>query len=330
MQVRDRGLDLLRQPLPGELRGEANGVLDGLGARPAVADDDAALHAEHRRSPVLGVVEPRLEPPEGGPRQQEPDGRFERALDLVAQQLLDHLRQGLGDFQDDVAGEPVGHDDVHLAVENVPSFDVADEVQAGLLEDPERLLRAFASLGVLLADGHQADGRRGLFEHELPVDRAHDREFLEVLRLGLGVRADVQEQAVSGQVREDRREGRPVHPSDDHLGGDHRGAGVAGRDEPLRTAVPNAVGGDPDRGIPLLPDRRGRRVGHAHDVGGVDHLDLGALVAGVREEPRQLVGAPDEERCDAEFPESGHRPVHVDPRSMVAAHRIHRDAHVRP
>src|SRR5207249_301346 len=89
VQVRDRGLDLLRQPLPGELRGEANGVLDGLGARPAVADDDAALHAEHRRSPVLGVVEPRLEPPEGGPRQQEPDGRFERALDLVAQQLLD-------------------------------------------------------------------------------------------------------------------------------------------------------------------------------------------------------------------------------------------------
>src|SRR5687767_4789638 len=43
-----RRLDLLREPLLRELRGETDGVLDGLRARTPVADDHATLDPEHR------------------------------------------------------------------------------------------------------------------------------------------------------------------------------------------------------------------------------------------------------------------------------------------
>src|SRR5450759_2628687 len=101
VKVVDRGLELLGQALSRELRGEADRVLDRLGARPAVADDDAPLQTQERRAPVLGVVEAHLEPPEGAPGEEEADGGLQGALDLLAQELLDHLGQGLGDFQDD-------------------------------------------------------------------------------------------------------------------------------------------------------------------------------------------------------------------------------------
>src|SRR5450759_3380034 len=145
VKVGDRGLDLLGQALSRELRGEADRVLDRLGARPAVADDDAPLETQERRAPVLGVVEAHLEPPEGAPGEEEADGGLQGALDLLAQELLDHLGQGLGDFQDDAAGEAV------------PPLDVADEVQARLLQGLEGFLRAVVPLGVLLADGHETD-----------------------------------------------------------------------------------------------------------------------------------------------------------------------------
>src|ERR1700693_1636374 len=86
VKVGDRGLDLFVELLPGDLRGEADRVLDRLGARPAVADDDAPLHTQERRPPVLGVVEPRLEPPEGVAGKEKADGGLQRPLDLLAQE----------------------------------------------------------------------------------------------------------------------------------------------------------------------------------------------------------------------------------------------------
>src|SRR5215471_6803179 len=140
VELGDLGLDLLGEVATRELRGEADRVLDGLGRGPPVADDHAALDAEQRRPAVFGVVEARLEAAEGRARQQETHRGLQRALDLLAQEVLDHLGERLGHLQDDVAGEAVGDDDVDGSVEDVAPLDVADEVQAGLLEDLEGLL----------------------------------------------------------------------------------------------------------------------------------------------------------------------------------------------
>src|SRR5262249_28418541 len=70
VQLGDLLLNLLSEVLPRELRGEADRVLHRLRRRAAVADDDAALHAEERRAAVFGVVEPLLETPERRLREQ--------------------------------------------------------------------------------------------------------------------------------------------------------------------------------------------------------------------------------------------------------------------
>src|SRR5689334_20252812 len=48
-----------------KLRGDTNGVLNGVRIRPAVADDAAAAHAEQRSAAVLRVIEALLESDEG-------------------------------------------------------------------------------------------------------------------------------------------------------------------------------------------------------------------------------------------------------------------------
>src|SRR5439155_13164047 len=107
VELGDRRLDLLCQLLAGELRREPDRVLDRLRARAAVADDHAALDAEHRRAAVFGVVETLLEAPERTAGQEKPDRSLERPLDLLAEQLFHHLAERLGDLEDDVSREAV-------------------------------------------------------------------------------------------------------------------------------------------------------------------------------------------------------------------------------
>src|SRR5436305_14009360 len=57
VELRDRGLDLVRQVLARKLRREPDGVLDRLRARPPVADDHASFYSQARRPTVLRIAE---------------------------------------------------------------------------------------------------------------------------------------------------------------------------------------------------------------------------------------------------------------------------------
>ena len=92
--------------------------------------------AEQRRAAVLGVVDALAEAPERPARQQVADLARERARQLFAQQLLDHLDQAFAQLQHDVAGEAVADDDVGAAREDVAGLDVADEVERRRLQQP--------------------------------------------------------------------------------------------------------------------------------------------------------------------------------------------------
>jgi hypothetical protein len=151
-----------------------------------------------------------------------------------------------------------------------------------------------------------------------------------VLRLGFRVGADVEQQAVPGQVRQDRGEGRAVHSldrSDEQLGGDHRRARVPGGNQSGRASVAHAVGRDPDRGVALLAEGGDGMLVHRHDLRGVQDLDVSAAVPRVLQEPRQLRRPSHQQGRDAELPRRGDGAVHVDLRGVIAPHGIHRDAH---
>ena len=53
-----------------------------------------------------------------------------------------------------------------------------------------------------LADREQSDARRLDAEEHLRVEVAHDRELAEVVRLGVDVRADVEQQRVALDARQ--------------------------------------------------------------------------------------------------------------------------------
>ena len=137
-----------------------DGVAHRLRRRAAVTDDAQARDAEQRRAAVLRIVDALAEAPERPPRQQVAHLARERALQLLAEQLLDHLDQALAQLQRDVAGEAVAHDDVGLAREHVAGFDVADERERRRFEQLVRLARQLVALAFFLADREQPDARR--------------------------------------------------------------------------------------------------------------------------------------------------------------------------
>src|SRR5215210_8582212 len=143
-----------------ELHGAADGVLDGPGVGPPVADETAAVDPQEGRGPEFPVVGTLAEAVEGGFGEHVPRLGAGAALDLFAEHAEDHLGQSLGAFEDHVAHEAVADDHVGVAVEHVPPLDVAEEVQAGRLQDLEDLAGDVVPLPLLLADRHQADARR--------------------------------------------------------------------------------------------------------------------------------------------------------------------------
>ena len=124
-----------------------------------MADDAETGDAHQRRAAVFRVVDPPAKPPERPARQQVADLARERALQLLAEQLLDHLDQAFTQLQRDVAGEAVADNHVGLPAENVPRLDVPDEVQPRALEQLMRLARQLVAFGFFLANRQQPDPR---------------------------------------------------------------------------------------------------------------------------------------------------------------------------
>src|SRR5688572_22169205 len=143
-----------------EGRGRADRAADGARRRAAVADEDDAVDAEQRRAAVLGVVELLLQALEGGPHEERAELRLEVATDLLARALGNVADHGLGQLEHHVAGEAVGDDHVHLAPQDVPALDVADEVHVRRLgQQAVRLLAELVALARLLADRQETDAR---------------------------------------------------------------------------------------------------------------------------------------------------------------------------
>ena len=114
-------------------------------------------------------------------------------------------------------------------------------------------------------------------------------------------------------------------------GRDH-GAGVAGGDERLGLAALGEPRGDADRGVSLLADALGRRLGHLDHFGGVD--DAGEPVAdtetlGLGEDLALFAHERHVER-GPRLAKGLQRALDHRARRQVASHRIHPDDRALP
>src|SRR6266508_2011271 len=184
-------LDALAQLGFIELLGDADRVADGFGRRAAVTDQHDLLAAQQRRPAEFRIIEALLDAAESLSRQDRPGLRQHRLTQLGLEQTHDRLDQTFAGFQNDVAGKAVANDHVDVAGEDVAPFDVPDEIDRGVFQENLRLFGQVVPLDVFLADAHQSDSRGAHAQDRSRIDRTHDRELLQVLRLAFGVGADV-------------------------------------------------------------------------------------------------------------------------------------------
>ena len=198
------------------------------------------------------------------------------------QRLGDHLHGALEGLQHDVAGEPVGDDDVDGVGRDVAPFDVADEVDAlGRLEQLEGLFAQRVALAGLLADRQQANTRLGDGEAVVGEDRAHLGELHEPLRLHVGVGAGVEEdrgrRAGHGDGGGDRRALDALDAAHPQQRRGHRGAGVAGGDHRRCLLVADGLGRTHQRRVLLPAHAAGGVLVHGDDLGRLDQRQVTAI-----------------------------------------------------
>ena len=273
----DAGVDLG----VGELGGDADAVHDGVGVGRAVADDAGAADAEEGSAAVFGVVEALFEALEGALREKGAELRGDGGAEAFAEGGADELGEAFAGFEGDVADEAVADDDVGVAVEEIAAFDVADAMEGGLAEEREGVAGLGVAFGVFFADREQADAGLGDAKEVAGVDVAHEGELDEVFGVGVDVGADVEEKrgvAVGGG--QGGGEGGPIDSgehAEDHLGGGHGGAGVAGGEEAGGLPFADELEADAHAGVAFGADGLGGFVVHADPLGGVDDFDGKAL-----------------------------------------------------
>src|SRR2546421_2741969 len=106
---------------------------DGVGnrgrGRVSVRDHDEAAQAQEVGAAVRVGVEALAEAAPGWTDEEPPEGSDRARGDLRAQRVEERPDRALDGLERDVAGEPVGHEDVGCALEDVAPLGVAAEVE---------------------------------------------------------------------------------------------------------------------------------------------------------------------------------------------------------
>ena len=152
-------------------------------------DDGDAADAQQRRATVFGGIGAFAEAVERVFREHVADLRFQAALNGFFQHGADMLDQPFADFQRDIADEPVADDHVHIAAENVATFDVPDEIERNLLQARRGFAGQFVALHFFFTDRKQRDARTFRAPDGAVINLAHHCELLDLLGLGIYVRA---------------------------------------------------------------------------------------------------------------------------------------------
>jgi hypothetical protein len=151
----------------------------------------------------------------------------------------------------------------------------------------------------------------------------------KVLRAALDAGADVEQYGGTGGRRYRRRQRRPIRAGQHAERGmrrHHGGAGVSRAEQRRRLPARHGLGGDPDGGARLAPQRGRRRLLHRHHLRSLEEADAAPIEAGMT--AQFIVDLPS--RADEHDAEVGvaHRvqcAFDQVPRGVVAAHRVNSD-----
>ncbi len=301
-----------------------------------MAHDTEARNTEQRGAAELGVIHSLPKAAERPPRQQVAHLARKRALQLLAEQVFDHLDQPFAQLQRHVAGEPVTDHHVGVARKNAPGFNVPDKRERRGFQELVRVARQLVSLRFFLANRQQPDSRPFDAEPGPRIHRAHVRELQEVRRLALhgGARIQQHRRAVPGRHR--RRQCRTIHArqhAERRVGSDDARAGMAGAEQRARMTRGHVIRGDANRRLGLAPQRLGGRFRHFDNVGRVDDTHVeGTRVRISLELGVDQVRATNQVNTETEVAGRGQRAFDRPCRRVIAAHRVNGDAHhqVRP
>src|SRR6185436_4944956 len=91
----------------------------------------------------------------------------------------------------DVTGKAVADDDIDFIVKDVPAFDIADEVDERGCELRARRPRQVIALAFLFTIAQNPDARLRYGQNPLGVNRSHETELNQVVRLAVDVRPGI-------------------------------------------------------------------------------------------------------------------------------------------
>ena len=293
--------------------------------------DDRLLCAQEGCAAVLLAVHLVLEV--GHAVLQQQIGQL--AAQVLEEHSLEHPQQHLGDalgeLEDDVAGEAVADDHVHVAVRHVTGLDIAHEADA---RDGLEQLMGFSEHGGTLALLGTVVGQRhaggGAALHLVHIAAAHDGESGQHLGAALDIRAAVQQQIrlIFGRHHGGQRRALDApQGADDEACAHMERAGAAGRDEGVAFALFEHIQAHDDGGILLRADGPGRLVAHLDGLSAVHQLDAVQrdVVVGGGLADKGLVAHADE--LDAVFLHGSSRAFQHGQGGVVAAHHIYDDLH---
>ena len=256
---------------------EIERVGDSPGVRTAVADDDGAVDAEEQRAAVLGVVHLLVQAGEGLRAPRRPV-----LLQLPVHHAEHEAGEALHELEHDVPGEPVGHHHVARSLEEVPTLDVAHEVESGFPEPTVGLSQEVGPLGLLFADVEQPDARCVAAEQVAGVDRTHVPVLQEVLGLGSDVRPHVEDRDRTAGELDRHRDARATDTGQglqaDGRSADHR-PGVAHAHVGTGRPLLDRSGRDRDRRARLAPERHRGLLLHTDHLVGVEEIEAGVPTA---------------------------------------------------
>src|SRR5579863_2448270 len=320
-------LNLFVDTLFGEFRRYANRILDGIGIRRSVSDEANALHAQQRRSAVLGVIQAFFEISKRAARKQIPDLAGDRSFERFFEGIANQVGYAFGNLQRDIAHETVSDDDIHFTVVQIASFNVADKIQRQLFEKLERVPGEFIALSFFFPYGKQTYAGTAGAEHGAKINLSHDGELLEIVRLAIHIRAHIQQSCGRTQRgRKNRGQRRTIHARDcaqNHFCRGHGGAGVAGGDESHGAALPHQAQTHAHGRIALGAHRLDRFVLHADDFAGMDDVDGQTRRGGMARQFRAEEGfGPDQQHANVAVPHRLNRAFDLGLWPAVRTHRV--------
>ena len=193
-----------------------------------------------------------------------------------------------------------------------------------------RVANQLGAFAFFLADRQQPDARAIDAERNPRVHRTHGAELQQMRRPALDIGADVEQDAEPVARRNRRRERGPIDArqhAERAVGRQHRRPRVTGADERRGLSTRHRLCGRADRRTRLAPQRGGRRLGHADDVGRVEDADAELVGVGMsRELGANHFGRARKQKPEIEMTRGSQGAVDDAAGSVVAPHRVYGDA----